>query len=56
MGGKGIVGKAHIVRIQGFDGRPVNKLPMGKAIFSEYEEPVDFPQADSVRDFQVADK
>jgi hypothetical protein len=52
-GGKGIVGGAYIVRIQGFDGKPGQELPMGRMIFKEHQETVDFPKENNTRDFQV---
>lgn len=55
-GGKGIVGKAYIVRIQGFDGKPGQELPMGRPLFTDFQEAVDFPQQNTVRDFKVAPK
>lgn len=37
----GVVGGKYIVRIHGFDGNPKEEAPMGKAIFSAYELPME---------------
>lgn len=55
-GGKGVVGKAYLVRVQGFDGKPGEELPMGRPLFTDYQEAVDFPLEDSIRDFKVTRK
>lgn len=52
-GGKGVIGKAYIVRVQGFDGKPGHELPMGRPLFTDHQEPVDFPLENSMRDFHI---
>ena len=37
----GIVPGKYIIRIHGFDGKPKEEAPMGKAIFSAYELPME---------------
>jgi hypothetical protein len=37
----GVVTGKYIVRIHGFDGKPKEEAPMGKAIFSAYELPME---------------
>lgn len=55
-GGKGIVGKAYLVKIQGFDGKPGEELPMGRVLFTNFQEAVDFPLENTTRDFKVPAK
>jgi hypothetical protein len=47
VSGRGTVGGAHIVVINGFDGqsRPEDELPFGKPLFTEYRTSVDLPQS-----------
>ncbi len=47
VSGKGTVGGAHVVVINGFDGeaRPADELPLGKPLFGEYRTNVDLPQS-----------
>lgn len=52
-GGMGVVGGAYLVRIEGFDGKPGNELPLGKPIFTDYQKAVDLPKANSTQDFDV---
>ncbi len=52
-GGRGIIGGPHIVRIQGFDGKPGNELPLGEKIFNEHQIAVDLPKETTTKDFQV---
>lgn len=55
--GKGIVGGAYVVQMNGADGVPTTEsgeeLPDGKELFPLYETTVDFPSADVTRDFDV---
>ena len=52
-GGRGVIGGAYIVRIEGFDGKPDNELPLGKALFTDYQKNLDLPKADSTQDFEI---
>jgi hypothetical protein len=51
--GKGVIAGPHVVRIQGFDGKPGNELPLGALLFPEYETTADLPAEASTRDFDV---
>ena len=53
---QGIIGKAYIVRIRGFDGKPANELPMGQPLFNEHQQAIDFPLQDSTQDFKLEGK
>ncbi len=52
-GGRGVAGGPHVVRIEGFDGRPGAELPLGKPLFTDYQERRDLPRARSEQDFAV---
>jgi len=52
-GGKGVVGGAYLARIEGFDGRPGQELPLGRPLFTDFQQPLDLPRAPSTQDFQV---
>lgn len=52
-GGRGIAGGPHVVRIEGFDGKPGAELPLGKPLFTDYQERRDLPRAGSQQDFTV---
>lgn len=52
-GGKGMLGGAYTVRIEGFDGKPGNELPLGKPLFTDYQTDVDFPKGETTQDFDV---
>jgi hypothetical protein len=52
-GGKGVFGGPHTVRIEGFDGKPGNELPLGKPLFTDYQTDVDFPKGEAKQDFDV---
>jgi hypothetical protein len=52
-GGKGVLGGPYVVRIEGFDGKPGNELPLGKPIFTDYQVAVDLPQTAATQDFDV---
>lgn len=56
QGGKGVIGNAYLVRIQGFDGTPGHELTMGRPLFTNFQEAVEFPLDDSTRDFHVPAK
>lgn len=58
IGELGIIGGPHVVKITGTDGIPYKteeglKIPIGRAIFPEYEVRVDFPKEASTHDFEV---
>lgn len=53
LNGKGTVGGPHIARIEGFDGKEGNDLPLGQLLFSGYEQAVDLPKAATTLDFDV---
>src|SRR5689334_1452970 len=36
-------GGPHVVRIEGFDGKPGEELPMGKPMFHDFSQSVDLP-------------
>lgn len=55
-GGRGVVGGAYVVRIEGFDGKPGEELPMGRALFVDFKKSLDLPKQDSTQDFQVGGK
>jgi hypothetical protein len=52
-GGKAVVGGPYLARIEGFDGKPGNELPLGKALFTDFQQAVDLPRAACTRDFDV---
>jgi hypothetical protein len=52
-GGRGVAGGPYVVRIEGFDGKPGAELPLGKSLFTGYQERRDLPQARSEQDFAV---
>ena len=51
--GKGVIAGPHVVRIQGFDGRPGRELPMGSPMFPQYQTTADLPGEATTRDFDV---
>lgn len=53
VGGKGVVGGAYVARIEGFDGRPGQELPLGRPLFTDFTQTLDLPAADSQQDFAV---
>lgn len=53
QGGRGVAGGPHVVRIEGFDGKPGAELPLGKPLFTDYHEARDLPRARSEQDFTV---
>jgi hypothetical protein len=48
-----VIGKAHLVRIRGFDGKRSGELPLGRPLFEEHRQALDLPLENSVRDFQI---
>ncbi len=55
-GGKGVVGGHYLARIEGFDGKPGNELPMGRPLFNDFQKAVDLPKARSTQNFDVPKK
>jgi hypothetical protein len=51
--GRGVAGGPHIVRIEGFDGRPGAELPLGRPLFTDYHENRDLPRSKSELNFAV---
>jgi hypothetical protein len=41
--GRGIRPGAYLVRVEGFDGKPGNELPLGKPLFTDFQEKRDMP-------------
>jgi hypothetical protein len=52
-GGKGVIGGPHIVRIEGFDGKPGEELPLGRPLFTDFQQPLDLPKAPATQNFDV---
>lgn len=53
VGGAGVSGGAYRARINGFDGKSANDLPLGQPLFSDYEQVVELPRSDATQDFVV---
>jgi hypothetical protein len=51
--GQPTIGGPHHVRIQAFDGKPGDELPLGRMIAPEFTTAVDLAKADSQQDFEV---
>jgi len=51
--GKGVVGGPYIVELVGFDGVTVPEATEGGVLFNPISRKVDFPMADSTRDFSL---
>jgi hypothetical protein len=43
--GRGVKPGAYTVRVEGFDGKPGNELPLGKPLFTDFEEKREFAAA-----------
>jgi len=41
--GRGVKPGAYLIRVEAFDGKPGNELPLGKPLFTDYEEKRDLP-------------
>jgi hypothetical protein len=50
---QGPIGGPHIVRIEGYDGKPGEELPLGRPLFNDFQQSVDLPQEDTKLDFVV---
>jgi hypothetical protein len=55
-GGRGVKGGAYIIRIEGFDGKPGNELPLGKPLFTDFQQELELPMADSTQNFEIPAK
>ena len=53
VGGRGVIGGPHLARIEGFDGKPANELPMGQPLFTDFSQPIDLPKSDTKVTFNV---
>jgi hypothetical protein len=42
--GRGVKAGAYLVRVEGFDGKPGNELPMGKPLFTDFQEKREMPK------------
>jgi len=51
--GKPVTPGPHVVRIQGFDGKSANELPLGQPLFPQAQQNRDMPAADSTQDFSI---
>jgi hypothetical protein len=53
--GRGTVGGAHVVTINGFDGNPAPQaeLPDGKPLFPDYTVHIDLPKETTTHDFNI---
>jgi hypothetical protein len=51
--GRPVVGGPYLARIDGFDGQPGRELPLGKPLFTNFQQAVDLPHATSTRDFNI---
>lgn len=54
--GKGVAGGGYIIRIEGFDGKPGNELPLGKPLFTDYIDKKDLPEKEAVLEIDVPAK
>ena len=52
----GPVGGPHLARIEGFDGKPGEELPMGRLLFADFSQAVDLPREDTTLNFAVPAK
>lgn len=52
-GGKGVVGGAYLARIEGFDGKPGAELPLGRPLFTDFQQSIELPKATATQDFEV---
>jgi hypothetical protein len=55
-GGRGVVGGPYLARIEGFDGKPGHELPLGKSLFTDFQQAVELPRAACTHDFHVPAK
>lgn len=54
--GRPVAEGPHVVRIQGFDGKEGNELPLGKTLFKEYTAPMDLDSHHNEVELVVPDK
>lgn len=55
-GGKPVIGGPHIARIEGFDGKPGEELPVGRPLFTDFRQALDLPKAPATQNFDVPAK
>lgn len=41
--GRGVKAGAYLIRVEAFDGKPGNEQPLGKALFTDYQEKRELP-------------
>jgi hypothetical protein len=51
--GKGVKPGKYTVRIEGFDGKPGNELPMGKKLFTDFSEVKEVAGPSTTLDFDI---
>lgn len=51
--GRGVAGGPYLVRIEAFDGKPGNELPLGKPLFADFSRKVDLPAGKNELSFDV---
>src|SRR5581483_3565172 len=39
--GRGVTAGPHVIKVQGFDGKPARELPLGNRLFPDYEIPIE---------------
>ena len=54
--GRSIRAGNYLVRVEGFDGKPGNELPMGRPLFTDFQEKRDIPDADATLAIEVPAK
>jgi hypothetical protein len=52
-GGRGVLGGAMIVRVEGFDGQPGEELPLGKLLFASYRGQCEVSETTQPQKFDV---
>ena len=52
-GGTGVGGGPYQARIDGFDGKPARELPMGRPLFSRYQQLIELPMEAATQNFDV---
>ena len=56
LDGRSHIGGDHQIRIQAFDGKPGNELPLGRMMVPEYTTTANLPKAHGTQDFDVPKK
>ncbi len=52
-GGRGVRAGPYLVRIEGFDGKPAGEFPLGKPLFTDFQEKRDLPPGRVELEFAV---